>query len=183
MSRSRYVVLALNIVILVSSLQLVFAAEPDKTSDASREAFVRDFDRSILNTTPEDAMMLRILIESMGAQRGVEVGSSGDGFVARFDGPARAIRCAQAIIEAAEPHGLGVRAGVHTGEIEIIGDDIAGIAVHIGARIGGIAGGGEVLVSGAVRDIVAGSGLSFDDRGEHQLKGVPGAWRVFSLNG
>jgi class 3 adenylate cyclase len=114
--------------------------------------------------------------------RGVEVGSSGDGFVARFDGPARAIRCAQAIIEAAEPHGLGVRAGVHTGEIEIIGDDIAGIAVHIGARIGGMAGGGEVLVSGAVRDIVAGSGLSFDDRGEHQLKGVPGAWRVFSLD-
>lgn len=115
--------------------------------------------------------------------RGIEVGSAGDGFLARFDGPARAIRCARSIIEAARNQGLDVRAGVHTGEIELIGDDIAGIAVHIGARIGGMAGAGEVLVSGAVRDIVAGSGLSFADRGEHQLRGVPGMWRVFLLEG
>jgi class 3 adenylate cyclase len=115
--------------------------------------------------------------------RGIEVGSSGDGFVARFDGPARAIRCAQAIIAAARGHGLEVRAGVHTGEIELVGDDIAGIAVHIGARIGAMAGAGEVLVSGAVRDIVAGSGLGFVDRGEHPLRGVPGTWRVFALEG
>ena len=115
------------------------------------------------------------------SHRGIEVGSAGDGFLARFDGPARAIRCAQAIITAARTHGLEVRAGVHTGEIELIGDDIAGIAVHIGARVGGMADGGEVLVSGAVRDIVSGSGLSFEDRGEHHLKGVPGAWRVYAL--
>jgi class 3 adenylate cyclase len=113
--------------------------------------------------------------------RGVEVGSAGDGFLARFDGPARAIRCAQATIDSARQHGLDVRAGVHTGEIELIGDDIAGIAVHIGARIGGMADSGEVLVSGAVRDIVSGSGLRFVDRGEHELRGIPDRWRVYQL--
>ncbi len=132
--------------------------------------------RSLLETHHEAAR------SEIVRHRGIEVGSSGDGFVARFDGPARAIRCAQAIISASRSHGLEVRAGVHTGEIELVGDDIAGIAVHIGARIGAMASGGEVLVSGAVRDIVAGSGLGFTDRGEHALRGVPGVWRVFALD-
>ena len=114
--------------------------------------------------------------------KGLEVTAAGDGFLARFDGPARAIRAARTIIDEARLIGLDVRAGVHTGEVEIIGDDIAGIAVHIGARIGALASGGEVLVSGAVRDIVAGSGLTFTNRGERQLKGVTGSWRVFSVD-
>lgn len=112
--------------------------------------------------------------------RGVEVSTAGDGFFATFDGPARAIRCAQAITEGARRLGLEIQAGVHTGEVERIGDDVAGITVHIGARIGALADPGEVLVSGTVRDLVAGSGLSFEDRGDHVLRGVPGEWRVLS---
>ena len=112
--------------------------------------------------------------------RGVEVDTAGDGFLATFDGPARAIHCAQEIGRLVKELGLEVRAGVHTGEVERVGNDVAGIAVHIGARIAGLAGPGEVLVSGTVRDLVAGSGLAFVDRGMHQLKGVPGEWRVFS---
>lgn len=112
--------------------------------------------------------------------RGTEIGTAGDGFLATFDGPAKAIRAAQDISTQVHQIGLEVRAGVHTGEVERIGDDVAGIAVHIGARIAGLAGPGEVLVSGTVRDLVAGSGLEFDDRGMHELRGVPGEWRVFS---
>ncbi len=112
--------------------------------------------------------------------RGVEVGTAGDGFLATFDGPARAIRCASEIGRLVKDHGLEVRAGVHTGEVERVGDDVAGIAVHIGARIAGLAGPGEVLVSGTVKDLVAGSGLNFTDRGTHELRGVPGEWRVFA---
>ena len=115
------------------------------------------------------------------AHRGIEVTSAGDGFLARFDGPGRAIRCAEAIIVEAHRHGLEVRAGVHTGEVELVGDDIAGLAVHIGARIAGMAGAGEILVSGSVRDISAGSGVEFVDRGEHDLRGVPGSWRVYAV--
>ncbi|MEM9713041.1 MAG: adenylate/guanylate cyclase domain-containing protein [Actinomycetota bacterium] len=114
--------------------------------------------------------------------RGTSVVSTGDGFVARFDGPARAIRCANAIIAGAARDGLQIRAGVHTGEVELIGDEIAGLGVHIGARIGAIAAAGEILVSGSVRDIVAGSGLRFSDRGDHELRGVPGTWRVFAVD-
>lgn len=112
--------------------------------------------------------------------RGVEENTAGDGFLATFDGPARAIHCAREIGHRVREHGLEIRAGVHTGEIERLGDDIAGIAVHIGARVAGLAGAGEVLVSGTVRDLVAGSGLSFEDRGSHVLKGVPGEWNVFA---
>jgi pimeloyl-ACP methyl ester carboxylesterase len=112
--------------------------------------------------------------------RGVEIDTAGDGFLATFDGPARAIHCAHDIERVVRQLGLEVRAGVHTGEVERVGDDVAGIAVHIGARIAGLAGPGEVLVSGTVRDLVAGSGLAFEDRGMHQLKGVPGEWRVFA---
>ena len=103
--------------------------------------------------------------------RGHEVDAAGDGFFASFDGPARAIRCAQAVAAAAQRLGLAVRLGVHTGEVEVVGDKLAGIAVHIGARIGALAEGNEVLVSSTVRDIVAGSGLRFLDRGPRALKG------------
>ena len=112
--------------------------------------------------------------------RGVELSTAGDGFLATFDGPARAINCAQEIGRLVREHGLEVRAGVHTGEVERVGNDVAGIAVHIGARIGALAQPGEVLVSGTVRDLVAGSGLEFSDRGMHELRGVPGKWRVFA---
>lgn len=110
---------------------------------------------------------------------GVEVNTTGDGFLATFDGPARAIQCAQEMSRQLNQHLIEIRAGVHTGEVERLGDDIAGIAVHIGARIAGLADANEVLVSGTVRDLVSGSGLEFTDRGKHQLKGVPGEWQVY----
>ena len=115
--------------------------------------------------------------------RGVEVKTMGDGFLATFDGPARAVRCAQAICAAVKPLGLEVRAGCHTGEIELLGADVGGIAVHIGARVSALAGPSEVLVSSTVKDLVAGSGLVFEDRGEHTLKGVPEKWRIYSATG
>ena len=122
-----------------------------------------------------------IVRRSFAAFRGVEVETTGDGFLATFDGPARAIHCAQAIQRDVASHGIEVRAGVHTGEIERTETGIAGIAVHIAARVVGMAGAGEVLVSSTVRDLVAGSGLRFVDRGEHELKGVPGEWHVYSV--
>jgi class 3 adenylate cyclase len=112
--------------------------------------------------------------------RGREVDTAGDGFLATFDGPARAVRCAAAIRDAMAGIGLAVRAGLHTGECELIGSSVAGIAVHLAARVAAIAASGEVLVSSTVRDLVAGSGLSFVDRGVHVLKGVPGEWRLFA---
>ena len=113
--------------------------------------------------------------------RGREVNTSGDGFFAMFDGPQRAIRCAMAIREAVAALGIQVRAGLHTGECEVRGDDIGGIAVHIGARVGALAGSHEVLVSGTLKDLVIGSGLEFEDRGAHELKGVPGVWQLFAV--
>ena len=113
--------------------------------------------------------------------RGREVNTSGDGFLAMFDGPQRAIRCAMAIRDAVQALGIEVRAGLHTGECELRGDDIGGIAVHIGARVSALAGPNEVLVSSTLRDLVIGSGLEFEDRGTHELKGVPGQWRVFAV--
>jgi class 3 adenylate cyclase len=113
--------------------------------------------------------------------RGTEVNTTGDGFLATFDGPARAVKCAQSICEAVRPFGLEVRAGCHTGEIELLGSDVGGIAVHIGARVAALAGPSEVLVSSTVKDLVAGSGLTFIDRGEHRLKGVPGSWRLYAV--
>jgi class 3 adenylate cyclase len=115
--------------------------------------------------------------------RGIEMDTAGDGFFARFDGPARAVRCAQAVVEDVRGLGLDVRAGVHTGECEIADGKVAGIAVSIGARVAAQARAGEVLVSGTVRDLVAGSGLSFEDRGVSPLKGVPGEWRLYSVAG
>ncbi len=117
----------------------------------------------------------------LGRFQGREVKTMGDGFLASFDGPARAIRCASAIRERSTGLGLSVRAGLHTGECELIGDDIGGIAVNIGARVGALAGPGEVLVSSTVKDLVIGSGIDFADRGTHELKGVPGEWRLFAV--
>jgi class 3 adenylate cyclase len=114
---------------------------------------------------------------------GIEVDTAGDGFFATFDGPARAIRCAQSIVDAVRPLDLEVRAGLHTGEVELADGRIAGVAVNIGARVAARADAGEVLVSGTVRDLVAGSGLEFDDRGVAELKGVPGEWRLFAVRG
>jgi class 3 adenylate cyclase/pimeloyl-ACP methyl ester carboxylesterase len=113
--------------------------------------------------------------------RGREVNTSGDGFLAMFDGPQRAIRCAMAIRDALQALGIEIRAGLHTGECEIRGDDIGGIGVHIGARVSALAGPNDVLVSSTLRDLVIGSGLGFEDRGAHQLKGVPGEWRIFAV--
>jgi class 3 adenylate cyclase len=115
--------------------------------------------------------------------RGREIDTAGDGFFASFDGPARAVRCAEAAVGAVRPLGIEVRAGLHTGEVETIGGKVGGVAVSIGARIGAMASPSEVLVSHTVKDLVAGSGLAFDDRGSHELKGVPGEWRVYAVAG
>jgi pimeloyl-ACP methyl ester carboxylesterase len=113
--------------------------------------------------------------------RGREIDTAGDGFLATFDGPARAVHCAQAMISSVQELGLEIRAGCHTGEIELVGDDIRGIAVHIGARVGALAGPSEVLVSRTVKDLVAGSGLVFEDAGEHELKGVTDRWQLYRV--
>jgi len=113
--------------------------------------------------------------------RGEYVHSTGDGLLATFDGPARAIRCAQSIIEAGRPLGVEIRAGLHTGEIERADHGIAGVGVHIGARVGALAGAGEVWVSSTVKDLTAGSGLAYEDRGEHTLKGVPDRWHLYRV--
>jgi class 3 adenylate cyclase len=114
---------------------------------------------------------------------GREIDTAGDGFLAAFDGPARAIRCASAISNTVRPLGIQIRAGLHTGECEVIGDKLGGIAVHIGARVAALATPDEVLVSSTVKDLVAGSGLRFQDRGVHSLRGVPGEWRLFAVEG
>jgi class 3 adenylate cyclase len=113
--------------------------------------------------------------------RGREVNTVGDGFVATFDGPGRAITCACAIRDAVQALGIEIRSGLHTGEIEVRGRDVAGMAVHIGARIGSLAAAGEVLVSATVKDLVVGSGVEFVEQGEHELKGVPGTWRLYRV--
>jgi class 3 adenylate cyclase len=113
--------------------------------------------------------------------RGREVNTSGDGFLAMFDGPQRAIRCAMAIRDAVQALGIEVRAGLHTGECEVRRDDIGGIAVQTGARVSALAGPNDVLVSSTLRDLVIGSGLEFEERGTHELKGVPGEWRLFAV--
>jgi len=111
--------------------------------------------------------------------RGREIDTAGDGYFATFDGPARAVRCAQSIAREMSQRGLSIRAGLHTGEVEVIGSKVGGIAVHIGARVAGHAAPGEVVVSNTVKDLVAGSGLQFEDRGVRPLKGVPGEWRLY----
>ena len=123
----------------------------------------------------------RAVRDALSSFSGREVKSIGDGFLATFDGPGRAIRCAQAILGSSEPLGIRVRAGLHTGECEVMGDDIGGIAVHIAARVSALAGPGEVLVSRTVKDLVAGSGIEFSDRGVHTLKGIPDSWQLLAV--
>jgi class 3 adenylate cyclase len=122
----------------------------------------------------------RVLDRQLERFRGRKVDSAGDGMLATFDGPARAVHCAHAFIGAARAIDLDIRAGIHTGEVEVRGDHIGGIAVHIGARVASLAGPGEVLVTRTVTDLVAGSGLAFQDQGEHALKGVQQPWRLFA---
>jgi class 3 adenylate cyclase len=125
----------------------------------------------------------RLVRQELVRYRGVEVDTAGDGFFCRFDGPARAIACAQAIVDSSRPLDLAMKAGIHTGECEVIGEKIAGIAVNVGSRIATMAAPGEVLVSSTVKDLVAGSGIEFEERGEHELKGVPGTWRLYAVVG
>lgn len=119
--------------------------------------------------------------QQLGRFGGREVNTTGDGFLAAFDGPARAVQCAVTVSEAVRPLGLEVRAGVHTGECEQRAGDLGGIGVHIGARVAALAEPSQVLVSRTVTDLVAGSGLRFTDRGEYELKGVPGLWQLFAV--
>ena len=121
--------------------------------------------------------------ELVGRYGGRAIKSTGDGFLATFDGPARAVRCAAALTQRVGELGIELRAGLHAGEVELIGADVGGMAVHIGARIGALGGPGEVLTSSTVRDLVVGSGIEFASRGEEELKGVPGSWRIFTVSG
>jgi class 3 adenylate cyclase len=123
----------------------------------------------------------QIVRDQLVRSRGIEVDTAGDGFFASFDGPARAVRCALAAIEAVRPLGIEIRAGVHTGEVETIDAKVGGIAVIIGARVSALAGASEVLVSSTVKDLVAGSGLLFEDAGEHELTGVPDRWHLYRV--
>ena len=113
--------------------------------------------------------------------RGREVKTIGDGFLVVFDGPARAAMCAKTVVTAVAELGIEIRAGLHTGEIELVGDDVSGVAVAIGARVGALAVPGEVLVSSTVKDLVVGSGIKFEDRGQHVLKGVPDPWHLYAV--
>jgi class 3 adenylate cyclase len=125
----------------------------------------------------------QIVREQLRIFRGREVNTTGDGFVASFDGPARAIRCGQVIIDAARALDIELRIGLHTGECGVRGNDLGGLAVHIAARVGSLASPSEVLVSGTVKDLVVGSGIEFNDRGDHVLKGVPGSWKLYAVAG
>ena len=144
----------------------------------STEAAARLGDREWRRVLERHHALIRRELERW---RGREVDTAGDGFLATFDGPARAIRCAVAAAASVRELGLEIRAGVHTGEVELVGDGVRGIAVHIGARVSALAGAGEVLVSRTVADLVAGSGIEFVERGEHELKGVPGAWSLYRV--
>ncbi len=137
-------------------------------------------DRRWRETLERHDRLTRELVARFG---GRAIKSTGDGFLATFDGPARAVRCASALTTEVGELGIELRAGLHVGEVELIGADVGGMAVHIGARIGALGGPGEVFVSSTVRDLVVGSGIEFDDRGERELKGVPGSWRVFAVAG
>jgi pimeloyl-ACP methyl ester carboxylesterase/class 3 adenylate cyclase len=173
--------------------------EPISRFVESHRAEQQDFDRvlatvlftDIVGSTEQAAQMgdrewkhllerhHQVVRAMLGRYRGMEVSTAGDGFFTTFDGPARAVRCAQATVAAVKPLGIEIRAGVHTGEIERMADNVGGMAVHIGARVGAFAGPSEVLVSSTVRDLVVGSELEFDDLGPRVLKGVPGEWRLY----
>jgi len=125
----------------------------------------------------------QLVTRELGRFRGRQVKTTGDGTLAVFDGPARAVECARALVHAVRSLGLEIRAGLHTGEIESRGDDVSGVAVHIAARVSALAGPAEVLVSRTITDLVVGSGIEFEDRGEHELKGIRGPWRLFAVCG
>ncbi|MHB8439971.1 MAG: adenylate/guanylate cyclase domain-containing protein, partial [Acidimicrobiales bacterium] len=122
-----------------------------------------------------------VVQRELASHRGRQIKATGDGTLAIFDGPARAVRCAKAITDAVQEQGFTIRSGIHVGEIEMRGDDVAGIAVHIAQRVQAGADEREVLASRTVVDLVAGSGIEFEDRGEHELKGVPGTWKLFAV--
>jgi class 3 adenylate cyclase len=122
-----------------------------------------------------------VVREQLAQFRGREIDTAGDGFLAAFDGPARGIRCACAVVREVRRLGLEIRAGLHTGECEVVGEKLAGIAVHLGARVAALAEAGEVFVSATAKDLVAGSGIAFEDRGTQILKGVPGEWRLYAV--
>jgi class 3 adenylate cyclase len=149
----------------------------DVVESTTRAASLGDRRWTELLDAHDDAVRRELM-----AFRGREVKTTGDGFLATFDGPARAIRCARSIRTAAADLGLDVRVGLHTGEIELRDDDIGGLAVHISQRVSSAAQPGEIWVSSTVKDLVAGSGIEFDDRGERELKGVPGSWRLFAVS-
>jgi len=148
----------------------------DVVGSTEREAAIGDSEWRKLRQEHD-----RVIRAELSRYRGREIKTMGDGFLATFDGPARAVYCAQAIVEHVRSLGLEVRAGLHTGEIELDGDDVRGLTVAIGARVGALAGPSDVLVSQTVRDLVAGSGLVFEDAGEHDLKGVPDRWRLYRV--
>ncbi|MGH9030119.1 MAG: adenylate/guanylate cyclase domain-containing protein [Acidimicrobiales bacterium] len=154
---------------------VVFTDVVDSTAKAAELG-----DRSWRELLARHHAAVRLLLSRY---RGTEVDTAGDGFFARFDGPARAIRCASEITTAVLPLGIEVRAGVHTGECELLDGKVGGIAVHIGARVASHAGPGEVVVSQTVRDLIAGSGIRLEDRGATELKGVPGEWRLYRVAG
>ena len=154
---------------------VLFTDIVDSTTHAARLG-----DRSWRALLDRHDELIRRLVERA---RGRVVKTTGDGVLATFDGPARAIECARQIVAAVEPLGIEVRAGLHAGECELRGADVGGMAVHIGARVAGRAAAGEVLVSGTLKDLVVGSGIDFDDRGSVELKGVPGEWRLFAVDG
>jgi class 3 adenylate cyclase len=163
-----------------------WAPEPDRVLTTvlftdivgSTERAVGDGDRRWRDLLEEHRALARRELDRF---RGREIETVGDGLLASFDGPARAIRCARAIVDAVRPLGVELRAGIHTGECEVLGDGLAGIAVHVGARVAAQAAAGEVLVSRTVRDLVAGSGIEFENRGLYELKGVPGGQQLFAV--
>jgi class 3 adenylate cyclase len=146
---------------------------------SSTEHIVRMGDKAWHDLLARHHAMVRRELVSF---RGREVNTAGDGFFATFDGPARGVRCALTIVTAARQLGAPIRAGLHVGEVELKGDTIAGMAVHIGARVASLAGANEVLVSSTVKDLVSGSGLRFQDRGAHALKGMPGEWQLYAAS-
>jgi class 3 adenylate cyclase len=160
------------------SLDRVFATVLFTDLVASTEHLARLGDRRWKQLLSEHHKIVALTLERF---RGKKINSTGDGVLATFDGPGRAIRAASAIRDAVRLLGLEVRAGLHAGEVEVMGDEIGGIAVHIGARVVAAARPGEILVSRTVVDLVAGSGIQFQDRGDHELKGVPGRWQLFSV--
>jgi pimeloyl-ACP methyl ester carboxylesterase len=151
---------------------LLFTDIVDSTRTAAKLG-----DRRWHDLLDEHRVLVRRDIERF---RGRELATTGDGFLASFDGPARAVRCGQSIVRAATELGLAVRAGVHAGEFDLRGDDASGLSVHIAARVADLAGAGEVLASSTVKDLLAGSGIEFESRGEHELRGLPDTWRLFA---